>query len=173
MGKVAISIMNAKKDNKRPGWHRGADEEKAKLIEENKQLKEKIALLKRVEKNPADRSKMLDQSFYDKKITLHYTEMANITFADAIQDKKTIEVSLAELFKFVSLRLTGKKSVNEFVSAVSDFQDGYWVNSQDALMAKNQYEQFGLIRSSLDKDNDELIELTELGKKVRDELNAL
>ena len=33
MGKVAISIMQAKNEIKRPGWHRGNDEEKERLKE--------------------------------------------------------------------------------------------------------------------------------------------
>lgn len=40
IGKVAVSIMKAKSEIVRPGWHRGADKEKQELLDEINRLKE-------------------------------------------------------------------------------------------------------------------------------------
>lgn len=93
-----------------------------------------------------------------------------ITSGTTIQ-KKVVTTTLDELFKFISLRLTGKHGVKTFIKAINNFQGGHSVNTQDVLLVKNKYEQFGLISSSPDNNN-EIIELTKLGRKIMNELNV-
>lgn len=173
MSKVAISIMNAKDKIKRPGWRRGNSTDNTVLLEkiielqnENKSLKEQV---KQLEYLNSDEN--LKDSFYDKEITLHFTEIVYIFTSSTTVDKKTITIKLSELFKFVSLRVTGIKPLNSFIDEISSYKSGYAVNKQDALIARNWFEQLDLINSFVDSDGIEKIELTEFGKKMMNKLN--
>ena len=70
------------------------------------------------------------------------------------------------------MRLTGRHSVKEFIKAVSSIQRGYSVDLQDALVVRNKLEQLGLIQSYVDDQNNEIVELTDFGRKIMNELNA-
>ena len=172
LGKVAISIMQAKIEIKRPGWHRGEDEEKKQLMEEIKRLKKENEELSKdansYNKNRTD----FNEAFYGKKITLHYTEKILIFTSDTRINTKTIYTTLDEVYKFISLRITGIKKLIDFENAVNAFEDGYYVNSQDALILRNKYEQLGLISSFMGKDNVEMIEMTAFGKEIMNKLNS-
>lgn len=172
MGKVAISIMRAKSEIKRPGWHRGVDEEKDYLEQEVKRLREENIQLQRGALENKTSELNLDTNFYQKEIVLHYTERIMIFTTNTRIDKKTITVTLSELYKFVSLRLTGSKTIKEFIDAVSSFQSGYYVSEQDALIVRNKFEQLQLVESYSGKDDNEMLRLTELGKRIMNELNA-
>lgn len=174
MGKVAIAIMQAKSDINRPGWHRGSDEEKEFLTSQIKQLKEENDLLKqgKVDENDLNKDReMLKTSFYGVDIELHYTENVMIFTSETRIDRRTVKVPLDKLYKHISVRLTGRHSVKEFIKAVSSYQEGYNVYSQDAFVVKNKYEQLKLVQSTVDDNNNEYIELTNLGRKVMNELN--
>ena len=170
-GKVAIAIMRAKEEIKRPGWHRGNDEEKERLVKEiNLLRKENQDLQKRIGlcgEKTVDFSSM----FYEKEITLHYTERVYVFTMDTVVHKKNVATTLDALYKFISLRITGVKKLSDFEEAVSEFQPGYYVDTQDALILRNKYEQLGLINSFVAKDNVEMIKMTDLGKKIMNELN--
>lgn len=175
IGNIVAAIDQAKEKIERHGWHRGEGEEKIKLLEENKRLKEEILLLRENQAASNDNTfKSLGQSFFGKKITLHYTETVIIAsiYDNHVPEQREIKTTLDELFKFISLRLTGKPSLRDFIKAVSNYQDGFYVDQQDALIVRNKYEQLGLIQSTLDKDNNEMVELTELGRKVMNYLNS-
>lgn len=174
MGKVAIAIMQAKNEIKRPGWHRGNDDEKERLLKqiqfiqkENEELLKKMPSIINVVKKGND----FESAFYGKEIHLHYTEKVMIFTANTVIDKKIVKTTLDNLFKFVSLRITGVKKLSEFKDAISSFQSGYYVDEQDALIVRNKFEQLNLIVSSIDKDNVEMIKLTDLGKSIMNELN--
>ena len=128
------------------------------------------------EENVAEYNTINDR-FYSTTILLHFTEHRFLIFCSIDRytpplDKQTISVRLDRLFKHISLRLTGKHSLKGFIYAVSSYKKGYYVDTQDALIAKNQYEQLGLIRSS-HTGKAEVIELTPLGRKIMNELNLL
>lgn len=172
MGKVAISIMRAKSEISRPGWHRGSAVAQTQLMEElivlrreNDDLKVKLQ-----QYETAAPSKDLSELFYGKEIILHYTERVYIITDDYRIDKKTNTTTLDELFKFISLRLTGVKTENDLIDAINAFQPGYDVYAQDALKAKNKYEQLHLIESYVE-NNTEMIRLTEMGRQVMNKLN--
>lgn len=172
MGKVAIAIMQAKSEIKRPGWHRGNDEEKERLLKEIEFLRKENEELKNMTLNVSiGQENKLDSEFYGKEIVLHYTERVLIFTSNTRIDKKTIKTTLDDLFKFVSLRITGIKKLSEFRDAVSNFQSGYYVDEQDALLARNKFEQLDLIQSFIGKDDIEMIQLTDLGKEIMNRLN--
>lgn len=173
MGKVAIAIMQAKSEIKRPGWHRGSDVEKERLQKQIEYLQEENENLKKQIDSGSFEKKgtNLESAFYGKEVKLHYTEEIFVFTSNTTIDKKIVYVTLDELFKFASLRITGIKKVSEFRDAISAFQAGYYVEEQDALVVRNKFEQLGLIESFMDKDNVEMIKLTDLGKRIMNELN--
>lgn len=173
MGKVAIAIMRAKNEIKRPGWHRGNDEEKERMLkqieflqEENKNLRNQVSSI-----DTAKKGIDFESAFYGKEIILHFTEKVLIFTSNTVIDKKTVKTTLDILFKFVSLRITGIKKISEFKDAISSYQGGYYVNEQDALIVRNKFEQLNLIESFIGKDNVEMIKLTDFGKSIMNELN--
>jgi len=174
VGKVAIAIMQAIKEIKRPGWHRGNDEEKATLLKqiailqkENEDLKKgNISEIKKIQ------NEEFQKIFYNKKITLHFTERVLVFSPGKIIKEKTIETTYDELFKFISLRITNTKKADDFKDAISSFRKGYYVDEQDALIVRNIYEQLGLIKSFNNKDNIEMVELTKFGKEIMNQLNT-
>lgn len=173
MGKVAISIMQAKNEIKRPGWHRGHDEEKDRLQKEIEYLRKENEELKKCTVgfvSDAQKQKF-EEEFYGKEITLHFTERVLIFTTNTRIDKKVVKITLDEVFKHVSLRITGIKKVSEFRDAVSSYQSGYYVDEQDALRVRNKLEQLGLIESYIGKDDIEMIRLTDLGRDIMNELN--
>lgn len=172
-GKVAISIMRAKQEVSRPGWVRGGDYNHAELLaqilelkKENEELQKQLAQYERCQESK-------DLAFYGHKIQLHYTEICYVYTMDTQIKEKDITITLDELFKFISLRLTGIHSPRDFQKAVSSFVSGYSVDNQQALIVKNQYIQLGLFRRAIDKKNNETIQLTEKGIRIMNELNSL
>ncbi len=172
MGKVAIAIMQAKAQIKRPGWHRGSDEEKELLIKRISILEKELEKAKSENIEELDDYCRLDEKFYGYKISLHYTEKVYVFTSNTVINEKNVDTTLDELYKFVSLRLTGLKKAYDFVEAVSAFQSGYYVEEQDALIVRNKYEQLGLIETSIGKNNVEMIQLTKLGKDIMNKLNC-
>lgn len=85
--------------------------------------------------------------------------------------EKKVVTTLDELYQFVSLRITGIKKLSDFQEAVSGFVPDYYVDTQDALIVRNKYEQLGLINSFVGKDNIEMIKMTDLGKEIMNRLN--
>jgi len=173
MGKVAIAIMKAKNEIKRPGWHRGNDDEREKLIKEitvlqkeNETLRDKLHLV-----NVDGKNDDFDIMFREEKIELHYTERVLVFTSNTVINRITITTTLEELFKFVSLRLTGINKIHEFEETISAYRSGYHVNTQDALIVRNRFEQLGLIESFIGKDEIEKIRLTDFGKQMMNELN--
>ena len=155
MGKVAIAIMQAKNEIKRPGWHRGNDEEKERMLKQIEFLQAENEVLRKQISSDGISKKGVDfeEAFYGKEIILHFTEKVLIFTSNTVIDKKTVKTTLDDLFKFVSLRITGIKKILEFKEAISSFQGGYYVNEQDALIVRNKFEQLNLIESFIGKDD--------------------
>ncbi len=173
-GKVAISIMRAKQEISRPGWVRDNGYNQTDLLKQILDLQNQNEELKnRLEECEQDTGVDESLPFYGYKIKLHYTERCVILTANTIIHEVDIETTLDELFKFISLRLTGVHNTKDFIDAVSSFKSGYYVESQQALVVKNQYIQLGLLKQSVDKKNNEMLELTDKGIRVMNELNAL
>ena len=167
--------MKAKSEISRPGWYRGIDEEKKRLLVEIKRLRDENRMLKKAVPSVEPLSREGEEliiAFYRTIITLHFTENVLVFTSGTVIDHKTVKVTLDELFKHISVRLTGRHSVKEFIKAVSSLQGGYSVDTQDALIAKNRFEQLNMIHSYIDDKNNEVIELTELERKVMNELNS-
>lgn len=171
MGKVAIAIMQAKNEIKRPGWHRGSDEEKENLKKEIFLLRKENDELRRGRNLQDNTFENFKELFYGKEVNLHYTEQVYVFTSDTIIHEKDVSTTLDELYKFVSLRITGTKKISDFENAISSFVSGYYVDTQDALIVRNKFEQLGLIESVEGKNNIEMIKMTDLGKEIMNKLN--
>lgn len=174
VGKVAISIMTAKKEIDRPGWQRGGVENN-ELIKQIMEIKEENQKLKdQINNLPIEQITEDDGlPFKDFKVKLNYTEEVYIFTSNTVIGKKVKETTLDELYKFISLRLTGRHTNEQFINAVSAFVSGYYVEKQQALVIKNQFRQLGFIKNFKDMNGIEYIELTDKGLEVMNELNAL
>lgn len=173
-GKVAISIMRAKNEIKRPGWHRGNGTNLELLEKELKALKEENIKMQSQLRSQDVTEKINDSiiNTLDKEIVLHYTEKIFFFTSNTIIDHKTIRTTLKDIFKFISLRMTGIKKVSDFNTEVDNFQEGYYVNTQEALQLRNRFEQLSLFECYVGKDNIEMIKLTDLGREVMNKLNS-
>ena len=174
IGKVAISIMQAKNEIKRPGWHRGVnttieslEKEINFLKDENEKLKLSLSCSNGIVDN---KKEIIDQ--LNKTIDLHYSEIVYVFTSNTTIKRKTITITLKDIFKFISLRLTGVKKAQDFIEAVSSYQSGYYVNTQDALILRNQFEQLSLLDCYIGKNDIEMIRLTDLGRTLMNELNS-
>ncbi len=172
IGKVAIAIMKAKAEINRPGWHRGDNiqslAEVISLKEENEALKTELSKY-RFEHSESNILNILSE----KEVTLHYTERIYIFTSNTHINKHVINITLDKLFAFASLRLTGVIKASQFVDIIGDYQSGYYVDEQDALNVRLKFQQLNLIESYDGKDNIEMIKLTDIGKRVMNELNPL
>lgn len=176
MGQVAISIMTAKSEVARPGWHRGPDAEVKNILLENKRLRDRLSDIESNGKRIVDSvvfEEKLKNQFYGKKVIIHFTESAVGALGKRQLDQRTVDTTMDELFKHISVRLTGVHPVNGFKKAISSFQDGYYIDTQEALVLKNRYEQLNLIRSYLNDENTEMVELTEQGREIMNKLNMI
>lgn len=171
--KVITSVMQAQQSINRPGWIRGG-EDTTELLRQIASLQAQNDMLRtELEEYKNSSLNNVDLPFYDHEIQLHYTEKVYFFTSNTVIQKKIVRVTLDKLFKFISLRLTGRHKAIEFEEAVSEFQSGYYVNSQDALIVKNQYIQLGLFKTFINENDEEILELTEKGKCIMNELNTI
>lgn len=176
-GQVAVSIMKAKIEKKRPGWVRnmGFDPEavadelnllRTKIVElekENKELKENGRVVE-------EKSERIDLSQY--KIQLHFTEKQYIwTSNTPPPHEMDIDTDLQELFKYISVRISGRMNDEEFIKELSSFKTGYYVNTQQALIIKSQLIALGMLEEVEDEES-AYIKLSPKGKEVKQSLNA-
>lgn len=178
VGQIAVSIMTAKENIKRPGWQRGADYDEASLRREIMELQDENDRLR----NELEKANSTIQSFseqgnvafdsYDVKLGYHYTP------SGGYRRSGTVEVKLPELFKVIATEMMDV-SLTEFMIA-NTIKAKYisirgvtvfWDDGQQIKVILNQLRALNLIRSYWSKDNKELYwTLTEKGRKVRDEM---
>lgn len=175
-GKVAISIMTAKQQINRPGWVRDGEYDPVGLLKQIADLQKQNEKLKRKLQEISDneeKKENMELPFYGYEVILNYTENHLIFTSSTIIHEKQIKTTLDELFKFVSLRLTGIHEAADFVEALNTFQSGYSVDTQQALVVKNQFIQLGLMKQYIDSIDREMIKLTNKGMRLMNKLNAL
>lgn len=177
-GKLAISIMKAKAEIKRPGWQRAVDFDEASLRREIMELKNENEQLENDLKAARDEISSLTEqtelAFEDKEIKIEYH------YKNRYQNYKnydSISVNLREIFKVISVEMLDI-SISE--SRIKDviknkfLPDGYERDFDDQQLIKtllNQYRALKLIYSSWSDSSKVLYwGLTKKGRKVRDDL---
>lgn len=177
VGQIAVSIMTAKQNIKRPGWQRGADYDEASLRREIMRLeKENEKLLKELtEANATIQSFATQENVafenYEVRLGYHYTPPGSYRRSD------TIEVTLPELFKVIATEMMGVSLTEYAISNaimtkyIHTSYSVFWDDEQQIKIILNQLQVLDLLHSYWSKGNKALYwGLTTRGKRVRDDM---
>lgn len=175
-GKLAISIMKAKTEIKRPGWQRAVDFDEASLRREIMALKgenEKLANdLKSVQEELSSLTEQTDIAFEHKAITIKYHY-----YEQHIEQHGSKKTTLEELFKVIATEMMDvsidESSVEKSIKInflLGDYGK-YFDDDQFVKKILNQYRALDLLKSSWSASNKVLYwGLTKKGQKVRDDM---
>lgn len=174
-GKVAIAIMKATKENQRPGWVRNLGFDPENITQELNTLRDKVISLEKenaqLKRNIYDKGTAeLDLSQY--KVRLHFTEL-QLVFTSSTPPPQEIDIdmTLEEIFKYISVRISGYVDDNQFVDIISSMKSCYYVDTQQALIVKSQLVALGVLEE-IDNDKNVCVKLSKIGKKEMQRLNA-
>ena len=175
-GKLAISIMKAKVEIKRPGWQRAVDFDEASLRREIMELKnenEQLANdLRAAKEELSSLTEQTDIAFENQAIEIeyHYYEDQRARYGNKTTDLK-------EIFRVISTEMMdvsiSEYSIEEAIKTkfLSGSYGKYFNDNQFVKKLLNQYRALNLISSSWSSDNKRLYwGLTKKGCKVRDDL---
>lgn len=180
LGKLAISIMKAKNEMKRPGWQRAVDFDEASLRREIMQLQVKNEELntKIVEKQKVIDSflQQSDLAFDDCEITITYCYLNN-----GIKYERKKNVKLPEIVKIISIEMMDVSLTEKAIKSVLESQlfkgNRYAPSFSDRQIVKsilNQLKALGLVDSFWSKDNKNLYwKLTIKGVKLRNDMTLV
>lgn len=175
IGKVSISIMKAKETIKRPGWVRNFGFDPENVTNELDALKNKMIALEKENEELRKGKELNDTAQIDWTpftISLHFTETRMTLMGTTPPPREEyVSLTLEELFKFISVRLTGKVDNKEFRKAVSAYKKGFNVDTQQALIVRSQLITLGILETVCE-DKNEYVTLTELGRREMSRLNA-
>lgn len=182
VGKLAISIMKAKNEMKRPGWQRAVDFDEASLRREIMQLQEKNEELNAIiiEKQKAIDSFMQqpDLAFDDCEVTIEYSYLAyGARSRQRCIGTKT--VTLPELFKIISLEMMDVSITESAIAAVLEaklikISSAYFNDCQFVKSILNQFKALGLVDSFWHNENKNLYwKLTIKGRKLRNDMTLI
>lgn len=178
-GKLAISIMKAKTEIKRPGWQRAVDFDEASLRREIMELKSENEQLANDLKTAKEEISYLTEqnnlAFENQeiKIKYHYKNLDG-------KRHRSKTVNLSDIFEVVSIEMLDVSVIesrikevikNKFLpdSCEKDFDDQQFIKK-----ILNQYRALDLIYSSWDEDRNALYwGLTGKGRKVRDDMTLI
>lgn len=176
-GKLAVSIMKAKVEIKRPGWQRAVDFDEASLRREIMELKnrneELLEDLKKAESKIASLTLQTNIAFEDTEIAINYhyeTRYGNAS--------NSIKTSLEEIFKTIATEMM-EVAITEarIESAIKKkyFSNKYGTYFDDDQFVKKLLNQFRALNLIYAKWNDKTLYwgLTEKGRKVRDDMILL
>lgn len=175
-GKLAISIMKAKVEIKRPGWQRAVDFDEASLRREIMELKsanEQLANdLKTAKEEIFSLTEQNNIAFENQKVEIEYHY-----YEDHINRYGSITTDLKKIFEVIATEMMDV-SITEHViedTIKANFFSGnhvvYLNDSQFVKKILNQYRSLNLISSSWSNENKKLYwGLTSKGCKVRDDM---
>ena len=175
-GKLAISIMKAKAEIKRPGWQRAVDFDEASLRREIMELKsanEQLANdLKTAKEEIFSLTEQNNIAFENQKVEIEYHY-----YEDHINRYGSITTDLKKIFEVIATEMMDV-SITEHViedTIKANFFSGnhvvYLNDSQFVKKILNQYRSLNLISSSWSNENKKLYwGLTSKGCKVRDDM---
>ena len=172
---VAISIMKAKSENQRPGWVRNLGFDPETVSQELNILRDKVITLEKENKELRSgkaENNISEQNLAQYKVKLHFTEL-QLVFTSSTPPPKEVEIDLTleEIFKHISVRISGKINDREFVDCISSIKSGYYVDTQQALIVKSQLMAIGML-TEVEDDKDSFVKLSDEGKKEMQRLNA-
>ena len=182
VGKVAISIMQAKKEIPRPGWQRATDYDETTLRKEIVELKEQRNAieekLKEANKTIESFAIQDDIAFddYDVEIKYYYYPSRG----SKLRNNRTYNIGLPKIFSIIATEMLdvsiAESSIEGIIERFIRNQDGveqsiYLNDNQLVKRILNQLKVLGLITSSWGKEGNRLYwSLTPNGVKVRDDM---
>lgn len=174
-GKLAISIMKAKSEIKRPGWQRAVDFDEASLRREIMELKNEneqlLNDLKAAKEEISFLTEETDIAFEDFEIKLeyHYRSQSGMRAG-------SINISLRDLFITIATEMMEVSIVESIVEEairikfLSGKVESYFDDKQFVKKLLNQYRALKLVHSHWNNDTGKLYwGLTNRGCKVRDD----
>lgn len=178
-GKLAVSIMKAKSEIKRPGWQRAVDFDEASLrreiMELRKQNENLSDELKKAMQEIDSLTKQTDIAFEDKeiKIKYHYSSQYGTQY-------KSVQTNLVKLFEVISTEMMdvviSEKLIEDAIKNYF-FNGSYGKYLDDKQFVKKMLNQFRALDLLYSKWGDESKILywgvTSKGCKVRDDLILL
>ena len=182
IGNVSISIMAAISEGSRPGWVRNLGFDPENVTNEMNTLRERIIQLEK-ENASLNRANISFNMQVDEtldafpnlsqyKVKLHFTEKILVYTTSTPPAKEVdIDLDLEELFKFISVRISGAIDDKRFVNELSEYKRGYYVDKQQALIVKSQLVALDLLQE-VEIGSLVHVKLSALGKKVMQKLNA-
>lgn len=182
IGKVSISIMTAINEGSRPGWVRNLGFDPENITNEMNTLRERIIQLEKenaalkstdyISNHSVDETIDSFPNLSQYNVKLHFTERILIYTSSAPPAKEVdVNLNLEEIFRFISVRISGTIDDKKFVNELSDYKSGYYVDKQQALIVKSQLVALGLLEE-VEIGSFVRVKLSALGKKVMQKLNA-
>lgn len=175
-GKLAISIMKAKSEIKRPGWQRAVDFDEASLRREIMELKNEnqqlINDLKAAREEISFLTEETNIAFedYEIKMEYHYRSQSGLRAG-------SVNISLQDLFITIATEMMEVSIVEALVEKaikikfLSGKAESYLDDKQFVKKMLNQYRALNLVYSYWNNDNRELYwGLTNKGCKMRDDV---
>lgn len=174
-GQVAIAIMKAKQEKQRPGWVRNLGFDPENVTQELNSLRDRIIDLEKEnselkQNHPAETQSEIDLSQY--KVHLHFTQIQMASTSSTPPPRKIdIDPTLEDVFKHISVHISGRIDDNEFVKYISSYKPGFYVDTQQALIVKSQLLALGVLEE-IDDGKNTYVKLSELGKSHMHKLHA-
>ena len=177
-GKLAVSIMKAKSEIKRPGWQRAVDFDEASLRREIMELRsqnEKLSDdLEKANNEIAALTEQSDIAFEYQEIVIkyHYSDIRS-----RVQYSDTTKTDLVKIFVVIATEMMDVSVVESHIESTirekfchTGHGTGYLDDTQLVKKLLNQYRALGLLSSFWSKDKKALYwRLTTKGTKVRDD----
>ena len=137
------------------------------MEKENKALKDSGAFISLNEKSDEGIPKLSQYKF-----SLHFTEKVLVYYTGMPPAKEMdVDLDLEQIFKFISVRISGAIDDDKFVKELSEYKSGFYVDKQQALIVKSQLITLGLLEE-YEIGVFVKVRLSALGKQVMKHLNA-
>ena len=184
-GKVAIAIMQAKREIKRPGWQRAVDYDEASLRKQIMELTEKNQELENslnaAEEKILELTSYNDLAFEDCNYTIGYTYYIRIgTSLSGVprHGKKSSNKTLAltKIFEKIATEMMGVSTTEDRITTIichliDSTQRIYLDDEQIPKKILNQLKELHLVKSTWSDERKALYwGLTTKGQKVRNEM---
>lgn len=182
IGKVSVSVMKAIYEGSRPGWVRNLGFDPEAVTTELNNLREKIISLEKENEELKSIGKDLNATIEEKKdislpdlsqynVKLHFTEHIYVYTTNMTIKEIDVALTLEEIFKFISVRISGAIDDKRFVKELSAYKEEYDVDKQQALIVKSQLVVLGVLEE-VEVDSIVKVKLSSIGKKVMHNLIA-
>lgn len=172
LGQIVASLFNAKTQFDRPGWIRGGEFDEKELLQENKELSDRIKELE----EQLSTSSLAESKYENIVFPMHFSETVYFLTSGMNIGQKNIKPTLGELFKHVSISLTSRTTYFDFSASVNNFVSGYHTNDTTIKQLKTQFLIYGLISENteiINKKPELFIELTDYGREEMVRLNKM